>query len=175
MAGRAAGPALVLRVTGSWGPVTGRGSCTLYSVRDTGTGGSKLDLATKKVNSPLVKHLALEHLMDTVEPEFIFKLNQFHRSTLHRLITEAVMIETRECDTLMNSKSEWKGVSLPRVVIETGETIHSQGRWGPGGPGSSYTPTLPTLTDTSGGKGKRKAETSDITWESWKKLVMGIN
>ena len=86
------------------------------------------DLQTKKPESPLVKHLALHHLEDEQEPEFIFKLDAFHATPLQRLITEAVMIETRPCHILMNSKAEWRGASLPRIVVESGSSLKMDDR-----------------------------------------------
>ena len=46
---------------------------------------------------------------------FGFRLNRQHRSSLERQISEALLMETLEVDTLMNSKAEWGFNQIPRA------------------------------------------------------------
>ena len=40
-----------------------------------------------------------------------------HRTALRRQITEAVNLAFTEADYIMNSKSEWNGSKIPRVMV----------------------------------------------------------
>ena len=63
-----------------------------------------------------VKHMMNHHPDEA--PDFSFKLDKSHRSSLHRQLSEAIKIDETPVDELMNSKSEFGSNSVPRVTIE---------------------------------------------------------
>ena len=46
-----------------------------------------------------------------------------HQSPMSRQIHEGVELETCKAQVVMNSKSEWNGSKIPRIMIEVGEDI----------------------------------------------------
>ena len=46
------------------------------------------------------------------------KVVETHRTPLSRQVHEGVAIETNTADIIMNSKTEWNQLRLPRIVIE---------------------------------------------------------
>ena len=51
------------------------------------------------------------------------KLEGTFRKPLARQIREGVELEMSQATIVMNSKSEWNNSRIPRIIIETGETI----------------------------------------------------
>ena len=51
------------------------------------------------------------------------KIQKTHRTPLGRQVAEGVEINRCEADIIMNSKGEWNGSRLPRMIIERGEKI----------------------------------------------------
>ena len=51
------------------------------------------------------------------------KVIKSHRTPLMRQVAEGVEIATCQAEVVMNSKGEWNGSRLPRMVIERGEKI----------------------------------------------------
>ena len=75
-------------------------------------------LIDKNENSPLYKHAAEEHNSDFIE--FKMKVLKKHYSAFSRLIHEAVLIERIAANpmiSVLNSKSEFGRVSLPRLTL----------------------------------------------------------
>ena len=67
----------------------------------------------------MAKHQALEH--EEQEPEFIFKLVSYHRSSLNRQVREAVRIRRWGEGVVLNSKSEFNRCKLGRLTLEEEE------------------------------------------------------
>ena len=78
-------------------------------------------LKEEKEDNPLWKHCEIEHSGEKVG--FRMKIVKGHRSPLTRQIHEAVEIQYSKADIVMNSKGEWNGAKIPRVVIEVGKDI----------------------------------------------------
>ena len=57
------------------------------------------------------------------EATFVMKVDKSHRSPLTRQVEEAVSIEIRKLDNLMNSKTEYNGSRIPRIRIEVGNKL----------------------------------------------------
>ena len=74
------------------------------------------DLKDMKEENPLVKHMLLHHPGDS--PEFSIKAEKSYKTSLGRQIGEAMKIGQSNPLFLMNSKSEWGGNKIPRVVVE---------------------------------------------------------
>ena len=74
------------------------------------------DLKEMKEETPLVNHMLLHHPGDT--PEFSIKAERSYKTSLGRQIGEAIKIGMSESRFLMNSKTEWGGNKIPRVVVE---------------------------------------------------------
>ena len=71
----------------------------------------------RKENSHIAKHQAMEHVEE--EPEFIFKIVSYHRSSLNRQVREAVRIRRRGgAGQILNSKAEYNRCHIPRLVVE---------------------------------------------------------
>ena len=58
------------------------------------------------------------------------KVIEKHKSPLTRQVHEGVEIETNGADIILNSKSEWNGSRLPRIVIECGEELEEDAESG---------------------------------------------
>ena len=71
----------------------------------------------------LWKHFQIHHGGELRREDLEMKVLETHRSPLSRQIHEGVEIEVNKADLLMNSKSEWNQSRLPRIVIESGETL----------------------------------------------------
>ena len=82
------------------------------------------DLAKKCEGSPLWKHCVEEH--NSEEVKFSMKVTGSHRTPLTRQIQESVKIENSTANILMNSKSEYNGSRIPRVVIEVGSRVETE-------------------------------------------------
>ena len=54
------------------------------------------------------------------------KVLRSHRAPLSRQIQEGVEIENSTAKIVMNSKGEWNGSRIPRVVVEVGEKLHEE-------------------------------------------------
>ena len=64
-------------------------------------------LNSKSPKSVLFKHLAQEHndrIDDEAHDLFVMKPVSFHQTNLNRMVTEAILIERSNPDTLMNQK-----------------------------------------------------------------------
>ena len=66
----------------------------------------------------IIKHWALKHPDLKIPPRVEFKVVKNHRDCMTRLIHEAVLIDK---EGSMNSKSEWRKNSRPRLMIEKSE------------------------------------------------------
>ena len=96
---------------------TGESSRTPYL-----RGREHLDgLEKRKEDNALWKHCAQVH--QGREVKFKMRVLRSHRTPMSRQIQEAVEIENSKADILMNSKGEWNGSRIPRIVIEVGEKI----------------------------------------------------
>ena len=51
------------------------------------------------------------------------KIEKVHRTPLVRQVSEGVEIARCKADVVMNSKGEWNGSKLPRMVIERGDKV----------------------------------------------------
>ena len=49
------------------------------------------------------------------------KIIRRHQSSLQRQIHEAVLLMFSKADIIMNSKTEWNGAKIPRIMIEVGD------------------------------------------------------
>ena len=79
-------------------------------------GGEHLDdLRKKNIKSPLWKHCLEEHGEKLVE--FSMKIVRSHKTPLTRQIHESVEIEHSSAKILLNSKSEYNGSRIPRIVL----------------------------------------------------------
>ena len=88
-------------------------------------GGEHLDdLRNKREKSPLWKHCEEHH--QGAEVNFSMKVGNSHRTPLTRQIQESVKIENSKAAILLNSKSEYHGSRIPRVVIEVGNKIEDE-------------------------------------------------
>ena len=81
-------------------------------------------LARKCEKNPLWKHCAQFH--EGRKAKFRMKVLRSHRAPLSRQIQEGVEIENSTAKIIMNSKGEWNGSRIPRVVIEVGEKLHEE-------------------------------------------------
>ena len=82
------------------------------------------DYVSKKEKSHMLKHTANHH-HNQPPPEYILTVVKYCRTALQRQIFEAVRIGVRArsgCE-VMNSKAEWNGSRLPRIIIEQGEDL----------------------------------------------------
>ena len=52
-----------------------------------------------------------------------------HKTAMERQITKLVRIETEKVDILLNSKDEWNGSKILRVVLEIGDRVTNE-QWG---------------------------------------------
>ena len=82
-------------------------------------------LARRSDKNALWKHCVECH--GGREVQFRMKVLRGHRSPLTRQIQEGVEIENSQADIIMNSKGEWNGSRLPRIVIEVGDEIQEDG------------------------------------------------
>ena len=76
----------------------------------------------RKQKNALWKHWATKHRGEVqlpVREAYEMTLLTSHTSNLHRLATEALMIEQSVPDTLMNSRSEWSRNKLIRQTTTT--------------------------------------------------------
>ena len=80
----------------------------------------------------MVKHMVEIHMEDEEEPEFRMTVLKSHRRALQRQISEAVQIQLCKSKYIMNSKSEWNGTRLPRVIVEVGGKADHQDYRGEG-------------------------------------------
>ena len=72
-------------------------------------------LQTKDKQSVLYRHLEQDHKEERETPEFKMKILKSHRSALDRQVTEAIMIDRKERDKLMNNKTEWGHNKMTRM------------------------------------------------------------
>ena len=78
----------------------------------------------EKEDNALWKHCVTEH--GGTKVKFGMKVLRSHRSPLTRQIQESVEIEYSKADIIMNSKGEWNGSRIPRIVIEVGDEIQEE-------------------------------------------------
>ena len=81
-------------------------------------------LRNEKEDNALWKHCMTEHGGEKVK--FGMKVLRSHRSPLTRQIQESIEIEHSKADIVMNSKGEWNGSRIPRIVIEVGDKIQEE-------------------------------------------------
>ena len=58
------------------------------------------------------------------------KVVEKHVSPISRQIHEGVELESSKADIILNSKSEWNHSKIPRIMIEVGEEVESDGMSG---------------------------------------------
>ena len=109
-----------------------RGVCSEYLGESSRTGflrgGEHLDdLKSRCLKSPLWKHCLEQH--DGKEVTFKMEIVRKHKSPLTRQIHESVAIENSSAKILMNSKSEYNGSKIPRIVVEVGDQVDTED-WG---------------------------------------------
>ena len=90
----------------------------------------------KKADNSLWKHSQLYHEEGLMEWDLKITMIEGHRNPLERQIHEGVQLEIHKADLLMNSKSEWNGSKIPRIVIETGDDLEEDELSGMSGKGS---------------------------------------
>ena len=106
-----------------------RGICAEYVGESSRTGylrgGEHMDdLRNRSKKSPLWKHCAEHH--EREEVKFSMKVIASHRTPLTRQVQESVEIDNSKAKILLNSKSEYNGSKIPRVVIEVGDQIKEE-------------------------------------------------
>ena len=94
----------------------------------------------KTDDSPLHKHDLIHH--QGVKGNYHMKILQKHNKPLDRQMHEATLIECSKANILMNSKGEYHGARVPRVVVEMGARTLTQEYSGT----PSTTQTFPTKT-----------------------------
>ena len=67
-------------------------------------------------SSPLWKHCVEHH--ENIKVQFSMKVEKSHQSPMTRQIHESCAIEHSKSVILMNSKSEWGGQKIPRIVVQ---------------------------------------------------------
>ena len=107
----------------------GRGVSTEYLGETSRTGflrgGEHLDdLRCRRNKSPLWKHCMDQH--EGKEVGFSMEILRRHKSPLTRQIHESVAIENSSARFLMNSKSEYNGSKIPRLVVEVGDQVDTE-------------------------------------------------
>ena len=78
-------------------------------------------LESEKEKNPLWKHCMEKH--GGTKVNFNMKVLRSHRTPLSRQVHESVEIDSSKADIVMNSKGEWNGSRLPRIIIEVGEEL----------------------------------------------------
>ena len=78
-------------------------------------------LRNNNPKNALWKHCSQDH--GGKEADFKMKILRSHKTPLTRQVHEGVEINSSKADIIMNSKGEWNGSRIPRVVIEVGEKI----------------------------------------------------
>ena len=73
--------------------------------------------------SPLWRHSRVFHGGQKKIEWFCMKVEKIHRTPLVRQVSEGVEIARCQADIVMNSKGEWNGSKLPRMVIDRGEKV----------------------------------------------------
>ena len=73
--------------------------------------------------APLWRHAKVFH-GGVKDPDwFDMKVQRTHRTPLYRQVAEGVEINLCQADVILNSKGEWNGSRLPRMLVERGEQI----------------------------------------------------
>ena len=117
------------------------------------------DLKNRKQKSPLWKHCTEEH--GGKEVNFSMKIVRSHRTPLTRQIHESVEIEHSSAKILMNSKSEYNGSRIPRIVIEVGDRIETDDWQGHRGESKEGSRLKGKWTSNNLKKRKRNVEEDD--------------
>ena len=73
--------------------------------------------------APLWRHSRVFHNGVKRIEWYRMKVEKVHRTPLVRQISEGVEISRCDADIVMNSKGEWNGSRLPRMVIERGDKV----------------------------------------------------
>ena len=78
-----------------------------------------------KQDNPMYKHRMTEHghLNKHKKVEFEIKVVSAHRTAISRQVAEAASIINNKDEFVMNSKSEYNGVKIPRLVVEVGDKV----------------------------------------------------
>ena len=74
------------------------------------------DFTNQKLKSPLVKHKILEHPTEDIKVKM--EITKPFKDALTRQSNEAVRIENRKGDQLLNSKSEFHHPPTARISVE---------------------------------------------------------
>ena len=78
------------------------------------------DYQDMKEDNHMTKHAIEHHIEEIEKPQFKMTIMKNYKKAIERQIAEAVNIEMTEADIIMNSRSEWNGSRLPRVIIGVG-------------------------------------------------------
>ena len=78
-------------------------------------------LKNENKKAPLWRHASAFHGGEKKPEWYKMKVEKVHRTPLVRQVAEGVEIATCDADVIMNSKGEWNGSKLPRMVIERGD------------------------------------------------------
>ena len=106
--------------TGTRAEYTGESSRTAYL-----RGCEHQDgLRQRSDKNAMWKHCVEHH--ESEEVLFKMKVIRGHKSPLTRQVHEGVEIGHSTATVIMNSKSEWNGTRIPRIVVEVGEQIHEE-------------------------------------------------
>ena len=122
----------------------------------------------------LWKHFQIHHGGELRREDLEMKVVKTHRSPLSRQIHEGVEIEVNKADLLMNSKSEWNQSRLPRIVIESGETLMEDEESGLGRSGEKRKErTRLKMSKKIVNKRQNELGEERETWEQYKKRKLG--
>ena len=78
-------------------------------------------LESQKEKNALWKHCVEKH--GGTKVNFSMKVLRSHKTPLSRQVHESVEIDSSKADIVMNSKGEWNGSRIPRIIIEVGEEL----------------------------------------------------
>ena len=80
-------------------------------------------LVKENKKTPLWRHARMFHGGRKERSWYKMKIEKSHRTPLVRQVSEGVEIASCKAEIVMNSKGEWIGSKLPRMVIERGEVV----------------------------------------------------
>ena len=81
-------------------------------------------LRVRNENYAVVKHWLSDHKGE--KPNYKFEVHSSFRTSLERQITEAILIDEEDNDARLNSKAEWGGNRVPRLMIDPDSHFNSK-------------------------------------------------
>ena len=106
--------------SGTKAEYTGETSRTAYL-----RGREHLDgLEKENGKNALWKHCAT--VQSGAKVEFRMKVIRSHKSPMTRQVHESIEIEHSKANIIMNSKGEWNGSRIPRVVVEVADEVQDE-------------------------------------------------